>query len=147
MHSFFTRVIAVFEIAGGLYGLVRQLEHLFGSRMAGLDAVVTVLGALLFGFILVAGVLLAANDARGTQMSVWAQFLQAPLVATSFFSYALSSGAYANVSMTIQRSPRLGFDWAIAEHGWLLALGGPSSPHIGINVLALVAWAILRFGR
>lgn len=147
MHSFFTRVIAVFEIAGGLYGLVRQADHLLGSRMGGLDAVAAVLGVLLFGFILVAGVLLASNDARGTQMSIWAQFLQAPLVATSFFSYALSSGAYANLSMTIQRSPRLGFDWAIAEHGWLFALGGPSAAHIGLNLLAVASWLILRFGR
>ena len=147
MHSFFTRVIAVFEIAGGLYGLVHQVDHLLGSRMSGLDAVVTVLGVLIFAFILVAGVLLASNDGRGTQMSVWAQFLQAPLIATPFFSYALSSGAYANLSMTLQRSPRLGFDWAIAERGWLLALGGPSSAHIGINLLALVSWLILRFGR
>jgi hypothetical protein len=147
MHSFLTRIIAVFEIAGGLYGLVRQIDHLLGSRMSGLDAVATVLGVLLFAFILVAGVLLASNDGRGTQMSIWAQFLQAPLIATSFFSYALSSGAYANLSMTIQRSPRLGFDWAIAEHGWLFAMGGPSSPHLGINLLALASWLVLRFGR
>ncbi|QDE38168.1 hypothetical protein FIV34_02600 [Luteibacter pinisoli] len=147
MHSFFTRVIAVFEIAGGLYGLVRQVDHLLGSRMSGLDAVATVLGVLLFGFILVAGILLASNDGRGTQMSIWAQFLQAPLLATSFFSYALSAGAFANLSMTIQRSPRLGFDWAIAEHGWLFTLGGPSAAHVGINLLAVVSWLILRFGR
>lgn len=147
MHSIFTRIIAVFEIAGGLYGLVRQFDHLLGSRMNGLDAVVTVLGVLLFAFILVAGVLLASNDGRGTQMSVWAQFLQVPLIATPVFSYALSAGAFANLSFTLQRSPRLGFDWAIAEHGWLLSLGGPSAAHIGVNLLALVSWLVLRYGR
>ncbi|UPG85307.1 hypothetical protein L2Y94_18685 [Luteibacter aegosomatis] len=147
MQSFLTRIIAVFEIAGGLYGLVRQIGHLLGSRMNGFEAVSTVLGVLLFGFILVAGVLLASNDGRGTQMSVWAQFLQVPLLAMPVFSYALSAGAFANLSITLQRSPRLGFDWAIAEHGWLLALGGPSAAHVGINVLALVSWLILRYGR
>ncbi|MDF3980486.1 hypothetical protein P3W24_00470 [Luteibacter sp. PPL201] len=147
MHSFLTRVIAVFEIAGGLYGLVRQVDHLLGSRMTGFEAIASVLGVLLFGFILVAGVLLASNDGRGTQMSIWAQCLQAPLLAMPVFSYALSAGAFANLSITVQRSPRLGFDWAIAEHGWLLALGGPSATHVGINLLALVSWLILRFGR
>ncbi|MEX1829469.1 hypothetical protein [Luteibacter sp. CQ10] len=147
MQSFLTRIIAVFEIAGGLYGLVRQIGHLLGSRMNGFEAVSTVLGVLLFGFILVAGVLLASNDGRGTQMSVWAQFLQVPLLAMPVFSYALSAGAFANLSITLQRSPRLGFDWAIAEHGWLLALGGPSAAHVGINVLALVSWLVLRYGR
>lgn len=147
MHSFFTRVIAVFEIAGGLFGLVHQFDRLLAGRFSGLDAIVAVLGVLLFGFILVAGVLLAANDARGTQMSVWAQFLQAPLLATPMFSYALSSGAFANLFLTLQRSPRLGFDWSIATHGWLLSLGGPSPAHLGINLLALVSWLILRFGR
>ncbi|SEO99098.1 hypothetical protein SAMN02800692_3084 [Luteibacter sp. UNC138MFCol5.1] len=147
MHSFLTRVIAVFEIAGGLFGLVHQFDRLLGSRVVGMDAIVAVLGVLLFGFILVAGVLLASNDGRGTSFSIWAQFLQAPLLATPFFSYALSSGAFANLSMTLQRSPRLGFDWSIAEHGWLLALAGPSAAHIGINLLALGSWLVLRFGR
>jgi hypothetical protein len=147
MHSFLTRIIAVFEIAGGLFGLVHQFDRLLGGRFGGLDAIVAVLGVLLFAFILLAGVLLAGNDARGTSMSIWAQFLQAPLIATPVFSYALSSGAYANLAMTVQRSPRLGFDWAIAEHGWLLAIGGPSAAHIGINLLALVSWLVLRFGR
>jgi hypothetical protein len=147
MHSFLTRVIAVFQIAGGLFGLVHQFNRLLGGHFNGVDAVVAVLGVLLFGFILVAGVLLASNDGRGTSMSVWAQFLQAPLIATPFFSYALSSGAYANLSMTLQRSPRLGFDWAIAEHGWLLGISGPSAAHIGINLLALASWLVLRFGR
>ncbi|HXO99561.1 MAG TPA: hypothetical protein VN813_03615 [Luteibacter sp.] len=147
MHSFFTRVIAVFEIAGGLFGLVHQFDRLVGSRVVGMEAIVAVLGVLLFAFILVAGILLASNDGRGTSMSIWAQFLQAPLLATPVFSYALSSGAFVNLSMTLQRSPRLGFDWAIAEHGWLLGFSGPSAAHIGINLLALVSWLILRFGR
>lgn len=147
MQSFLTRIIAVFEIAGGLYGLVRQFDHLLGSRMNGFEAVSTVLGVLLFGFILVAGVLLASNDGRGTQMSVWAQFLQVPLLAMPVFSYALSAGAFANLSITLQRSPRLGFDWTIAEHGWLLTLGGPSAAHVGVNLLALASWLILRYGR
>jgi Ser/Thr protein kinase RdoA (MazF antagonist) len=75
------------------------------------------------------------------------QFLQAPLIATPVFSYALSSGAFANLFITLQHAPRLGFDWSIATHGWLLALGGPSPAHLGINLLALVSWLILRFGR
>lgn len=147
MHSFFTRVIAVFEIAGGLFGLVHQFDRLLGGHFSGIDAIVAVLGVLVFGFILVAGILLASNDGRGTSMSIWAQFLQAPLIATPVFSYALSSGAFANLSLTLQRSPRVGFDWAIAEHGWLLAIAGPSSAHLGINLLALASWLVLRFGR
>jgi hypothetical protein len=147
MTSFLTRIIAVFQIAGGLFGLVHHVDRLLASHLHGMDAVAAVLAVLVFAFILVAGALLASNDARGVQMSIWAQFLQAPLLATSFFSYALSAGAYANVSMTLQHSPRLNFDWAVAEHGWLLVLNGPSSAHIGINVLALASWAVLRFGR
>lgn len=147
MQSFLTRIIAIFEIAGGLFGLVHQFNRLLGGRFSGVDAIVAVLGVLLFGFILAAGVLLASNDSRGTQMSIWAQFIQAPLLATPVFSYALSSGAFVNLSLTLQRSPRLGFDWEIAEHGWLLALGGPSAAHVGINLLAVASWLVLRFGR
>lgn len=147
MRSFLLRIVAVFEIAGGLFGLVRQFDRLLGSRVVGMDAIVAVLGVLLFGFILVAGVLLAENDARGERLSIWAQFLQAPLIATPVFTYALSAGAFANLSMSIQRSPRFDFGWGIATHGWQLALAGPSAMHLGINLLALVSWLVLRFAR
>ncbi|TCV96067.1 hypothetical protein EC912_102416 [Luteibacter rhizovicinus] len=145
MRSLLFRIIGVFEIAGGLFGLVALLHRVLGA--GGLNAIVAVLGLLAFAFVLVAGVLLIAGDALGERLSIWAQFLQTPLLATPLVSYAFSSGAFANLFLTLQSSPRLGFDWSIATHGWLLAFGGPSVSHIGVNLLALVSWLILRFSR
>jgi hypothetical protein len=146
MRSILLRIVGVFEIAGGLFGMVAMLRRLLPLGGTG-DAIVALLGLLLYGFTLAAGVLLLENDGRGESMSGWVQLLQILLVATPVFSYAFSAGAFANVYLTVQQAPRLGFDWRIATHGWMLALAGPGTSRIGINLLALGSWIVLRFGR
>jgi hypothetical protein len=146
MRSFLRRIVGVFEIAGGLFGLVAMVHRLlsFGGT---LEILVAVLGVVLFAFILIAGILLIEGDGRGESLSIWAQLFQIPLIATPVFSYALHSGAFVNVFMTVQRYPHLGFDWHIGSHGWLFAFAGPGVSRIGVNLLAVVSWIILRFGR
>jgi hypothetical protein len=146
MRSILLRIIGVFEIAGGLFGLVACFHRLLplGGTF---DAIVALIGVVLSAFVLVAGVLLVEGDGRGVSLSIWAQLLQVPLIATPVFSYALTSGAFANIYMTVQHAPRLGFDWHIATHGWLLAFAGPAVSRIGVNLLAVVSWIVLRFGR
>ncbi|MBB3226150.1 hypothetical protein FHW69_000740 [Luteibacter sp. Sphag1AF] len=145
MRSLLFRIIGVFQIAGGLFGLVALIHRVLGA--GGINAVIAVLGFLAFVFVMVAGVLLIAGDALGERLSFWAQLLQTPLLATPMISYAFNSGAFANLFLTLQSSPRAGFDWSIATHGWLLAFNGPSVSHIGVNLLALASVFILRFSR
>ena len=93
----------------------------------------------------IAGVLLLDNSERGIAFSRWAQLLQVPLIATSAFSYALSSGAFVNVFSTLHLPPHLLLDSHFGTQGFVLATSGPGTSRIGINVLALLSWLALRF--
>jgi len=137
------RLIGILEIAGGFYGVVAALRRLLplGSH----ESIFALIDLAVFAFVLVAGMLLLDNSERGITFSRWAQLLQIPLIATSVFSYALSCGAFVDVFSTLHMPPHLVLDWRFATQGFVLAMGGPGTPHIGINLLALLSWLALRF--
>lgn len=143
MRFFLFRLIGILEIAGGFYGLVRGMRQLLplGSTHQSILALIEV---ALFGFVLLAGVLLLDGSERGVAFSRWAQLLQLPLLATPVFSYALSSGAFVNVFSTVHLPPHLTIDWRFGSEGFALALAGPAASRIGINLLALLSWLALR---
>jgi hypothetical protein len=142
MRLILFRLIGILEIAGGLYGIAAMLRRVlpFSSH----ESVVALLGMALFGFVLAAGVQLLDDSERGVRMSRWAQLLQVPLVALPVFSYALHSGAFVSVFTTLQATPRLGLDWYFGSQGFRLARSGPSVPRLGVNVLAIISWLVLR---
>jgi hypothetical protein len=142
MRLILFRLIGILEIAGGLYGVAAMLRRVLPFNNH--ESVVALLGLALFGFVLAAGVQLLDNGERGVRMSRWAQLLQVPLVALPVFSYALHSGAFVSVFTTLQTAPQLGLDWHVGSQGFRLAGSGPSVPRLGVNVLALVSWLVLR---
>ncbi|HEV7123789.1 MAG TPA: hypothetical protein VGN24_10280 [Rhodanobacter sp.] len=144
MRTILFRLIGILEVAGGLYGVAAMLHHLLplGSTH---DGVIALIGLALFGFVLAAGVQLIDGSERGIRMSLWAQLLQIPLIATPVFSYALHSGAFVNVSAILHGIPRLGIDWRLGSQGFVLAAAGPAASRLGINLLALLSWLGLRF--
>ena len=143
MRNFLFRLIGIFEVAGGLYGVAVMLRRLLplGSTQ---DSLVALIGLAVFGFVLFAGVLLLEGSESGVRLSRWAQLLQLPLIATPVFSYALHSDAFINVFATLQATPRLGIDWHLGTQGFVLAVAGPSISRLGINLLALLSWLVLR---
>ncbi|WP_426687842.1 hypothetical protein [Rhodanobacter ginsengiterrae] len=142
MRTILFRLIGVLEIAGGFYGVAAMLHRLlpFGPH----DSLVALLGLALYGFVLAAGIQLVAGSEHGVRMSRWAQLLQLPLIALPVFSYGLHCGAFVNVFATLQATPRLAIDWQLGSQGFLLAIAGPSVSRLGINLLALLSWLILR---
>ena len=142
MRWFLFRLLGVLEISGGLYGLGAMLRQLLplGSTWGSLYAI---LGLALFAFVLVAGVHLVAGQESGVRLSRLAQLLQLPLLATPMLSYALHCGAYINIYTTFSLA-RPWLDWNFATQGLALALDGPASAFIGINLLALCSWLILQ---
>jgi hypothetical protein len=143
MRTILFRLIGILEIAGGLYGTVKMLDRLLplGSTH---DSVLALIGLAVFVFVLAAGVLLLEGSEQGVRLSRWAQLLQLPLIATPVFSYALHSGAFVNVFATLQATPRLGIDWHAGSQGFVLAVAGPAVSRLGINLLALGSWLVLR---
>jgi hypothetical protein len=137
------RLIGILEIAGGLYGVAAMLRRLlpFGSTH---ESVIALIGLALFGFVLAAGVQLIDGSERGVWMSSWAQLLQLPLVATPILSYALHCGAFINVFATVHLPSQLALDWHFGSQGFVLAVAGPAVSRLGINLLALLSWLVLR---
>jgi len=142
MRTLLFRLIGVLEIAGGFYGVAAMLRRLlpFGAH----DSLLALLGLVLYGFVLAAGIQLVAGSEHGVRLSRWAQLLQLPLIATPILSYALHCGAFVNVFATLQAAPRLGLDWHFGSQGFVLAVAGPSVSRLGINLLALLSWLVLR---
>lgn len=142
MRTLLFRLIGVLEIAGGFYGVAAMLRRLlpFGAH----DSLLALLGLALYGFVLAAGIQLVAGSEHGVRLSRWAQLLQLPLIATPILSYALHCGAFVNVFATLQAAPRLGLDWHFGSQGFVLAVAGPSVSRLGINLLALLSWLVLR---
>jgi len=143
MRTILFRLIGILEIAGGLYGVAAALHRLlpFGSAH---ESVIALISLALYGFVLAAGVQLLDGSDRGVHMSSWAQLLQLPLIALPIFSYALHCGAFVNVFATLQAAPRLGIDWHFGSQGFVLAFAGPGVSRLGINLLALLSWLVLR---
>ena len=143
MRVILFRLIGIFEIAGGFYGVAAMLHRLLplGSTH---DSVVTLIGLALFGFVLAAGVQLMDGSDRGVRMSSWAQLLQLPLIATPMFSYALHCGAFINVFATLHLPPHLALYWHFGSQGFVLAVAGPGVSRLGINLLALLSWLVLK---
>jgi hypothetical protein len=143
MRSFLFRLIGILEIAGGFLGVVAMIRRLLplGSTY---EALMALIGLALFGFILIAGVLLLEGSERGVTLSRVAQLLQLPLLATPVFSYALHAGGYVNVFAVIHGGIRLGLDYHIGSHGFVLAIAGPAVSRVGINLLALLSWLVLK---
>jgi hypothetical protein len=143
MRSFLFRLIGILEIAGGFLGVVASVRRLLplGSTY---DTLMALIGLALFGFILIAGVLLMEGSERGVAFSRVAQLLQLPLLATPVLSYALHAGAFVNVFAVIHGGVRLGLDYHLGSHGFVLAVAGPGVSRIGLNLLALLSWLVLR---
>jgi hypothetical protein len=78
------------------------------------------------------------------RFSRWAQLLQLPLLATPVFSYGLHCGAFVNLFATLHWPPHLLLDAHFGSEGFRLALAGPATPRIGVNLLALASWLALK---
>lgn len=143
MRSTLFRLIGIFEIGGGLFGVAAMLRRLLPWHSTQ-SSLVALIGLALFGFTLVAGVLLLEGRDRGIGWSRWAQLLQLPLIASPVFSYALHSGAFINVFASLHVPVRPGLDWHLGSQGFGLALAGPATSRLGINLLALLSWLALR---
>lgn len=143
MRQLLFRLIAVLEIAGGFYGFARTLVPMVASRFAHLS-LESLLALAAYAFVLVAGALLMEISERGVRFSRWAQLLQLPLIATPIFSYAMHCGAAFEVFATLHLPLQPGLDWRFGSEGFALALGGPATSRIGINLLALLSWLALK---
>lgn len=143
MRQILFRLIGILEIAGGFYGLARVLPRLLEIGPLR-TAAIGLIELALYVFVLVAGVLLIENSERGVRFSSIAQLLQLPLVATPVFSYALHCGGFVNLYVTLHIPTHPDIGWHFGSEGFILQFVGPAVSHLGVNLLALLSWLILK---
>lgn len=143
MRQILFRLIVILEIAGGFYGMAKVLPRLleFGPLRT---AAIGLIELALFVFVLVAGVLLMENSERGIRLSSIAQLLQLPLIATPILSYGLHCGAFINLFTTLHIPTHPDLYWHFGSEGFNLAFAGPSASRLGVNLLALLSWLVLK---
>ncbi|HTV85137.1 MAG TPA: hypothetical protein VME63_07015 [Dyella sp.] len=143
MRQVLFRLIGILEIAGGFFGMATILPRLLELGPLR-TAAIGLIAFALYAFVLVAGVLLLENSERGIHFSSIAQLLQLPLIATPIFSYALHCGAFVNLSVVFHTPVHPDLAWRLGSYGFALAFGGPSASRLGVNLLALLSWLILK---
>ena len=143
MRQFLFRLIGILEVAGGFYGLARVLPRLLEIGPLR-TAAIGLIELALYVFVLVAGVLLIENSERGVRFSSIAQLLQLPLIATPVFSYALHCGGFVNLYATLHIPTHADIGWHFGSEGFILQFAGPAMSHLGVNLLALLSWLILK---
>lgn len=143
MRQILFRLIGILEVAGGFYGMASMLPRLlaFGPLHT---AALSLIAFALYAFIMVAGVLLIENSERGIRLSSVAQLLQLPLIATPIFSYALHSGACIDLFAALHIPTRPELSWQFGSQRFVLAFAGPRVSRLGVNLLALLSWLVLK---
>ena len=147
---FIRRTVAVFEMIGGLLGVVIILPSLGLQVVLVLSGVVgpvwllvSILFLILYLLCFVAGLLLWKKDARGVILSKLIQALQITQLTTAGFSYQFVAGF--GVTLFIA-STRLGIEFQLPS----LDVGRVSQSEpffLGVNIIALVILAYLFKGR
>lgn len=145
--SLLFRIVAILQIAGGFYGLVTLLLRLLAGGHGGTGLLMLVIGLLMSAFALIAGVLLIEGNALGVTLSRIVQGLQIPVIGTDWLSYAWHTGATAPLTVVIGHRVTTDIDWSIPSQAWRLATGAHGTTVLGINLLALACWLLLRFAR
>jgi hypothetical protein len=143
MRQILFRLIGILEVAGGFYGMAKVLPHLleFGPLRS---AALGLIALAVYAFVMVAGVLLLENSERGIRFSSVAQLLQLPLIATPIFSYALHCGACIDLYAAIHLPTRPELSWQFGSERFALAFAGPGISRVGVNLLALLSWLVLK---
>jgi hypothetical protein len=143
MRLILFRLIAILEVAGGFYGMAIILPRLLAIGPLR-TAAFGLIEFAVYAFVLVAGVLLLENSERGIRLSSIAQLMQLPLIATPIFTYALHSGACIDLFAAMHLPTRPELTWQFGSQRFALAFYGPSVSRLGINLLALLSWLVLK---
>lgn len=139
MNVWVRRGISLLEIGGGAVGIVATAPFLFQPDRLKIVLGMVALTYYLFG--IGAGLLLAESNPKGLVSSKIYQFIQIPLVSSSFIGYSIASGAYMCLIVDKTGIDIRGFLGSSLD----LSILHPDSPWaIGINLVGLAAFLLLR---
>lgn len=138
------RLIAVFQIYGGIAGGFVTLSNILNTQLVGINAVLGFLALMFYVIAVIAGVLLLECREIGRKLSLVVQAISIPLLFIGSFHYIMICGAIYAIKVGSKINGFIATDWAITSR-WSIAFSNTEPFTVGVNVLALLAFILLGF--
>jgi hypothetical protein len=140
------RLVAVLQIAGGVFGLVPLIERASAGGTAW-ELVAAIIGTVLFALAIVSGAMLLERARGSVALATWVQLLQIPIIGTPWLGYGWQLGASIPATLILDTPARLGLGAHVPAWHWTLTAGSSGTSVIGLNLLALLLVLALRLTR
>ena len=139
MKKWIQRIAGIVQIGGGFIGASQIIERFTAIDMSNPNFILSVVFLIVFLFVLISGVLLLEDHAKGFVWSMVAQALQIPFISFPFFAYKLIAGADINLYWVGNSG---GLNYLLGSY-WDLSIHGGSIWGIGVNLFALAMFLCL----
>lgn len=146
MGTLIKRLVAILQIAGGVFGLVPLVERVIAGGTA-FELVASIVGMALFGIAIVSGAMLLERARGSVALATWVQLLQVPIIGTPWAAYGWQLGASAPVTLVLDTPVRLNLAAHLPVWHWSLTSGGAGTSVIGLNMVAVLLVLALRVWR
>jgi hypothetical protein len=138
MSKFWTYLIAILEIVGGICGLAFIIWQSFASPLNGYNILLAIIIALVYLLSLVAGVALALGYKFGRVASIIVQAIQMPKYTSQLLVFMFSFGfdAYPYGMLTSEAYLKLGIDFKFLAYYQLFFNVADAPAGFGISIPA-----------
>lgn len=140
MNKWLKIVLLLFQIGGGLLGIVLVGRVFLGVNMSPVVMIIYAGFAIVFGFGIVAGVVLIKKPKLGLKLSLIFQSIQIPIIKTSVLSYILYTGGFLSV---YRSETGWGADFAFLGSRFYFYLFRGEPWCVGVNIVALALFVVL----
>lgn len=140
------RLIAIFQIYGGIAGGFATLNGIMSAQLVGVNAIIGFAALLLYVLAVIAGVMLLECKEWGRQLSRIIQGCAIPMFSLGFLQYQWICGAVYSVRWSANNDQWIDTGWAITSK-WDAGFANDMPIYAGINIIAMISFIILGFTR
>ena len=140
MNKWLKIVLLLFQIGGGLLGIVLVGRVFLEVNMSPIVMVIYAGFAIVFGFGVLAGVVLIKKPRLGLKLSLIFQSIQIPIIITPVLSYILYTGGFLSV---YRSEAGWGADFAFLGSRFYFYLFRGEPWCVGVNIVALALFVVL----
>lgn len=138
------RLIAIFQIYGGIAGGFATLNNILNSQLIGANAVLGFLALTLYITAIIAGIMLLECRDSGRKLSMVVQALSIPLIYIGSFHYLFICGLIYAIKVGSKINGFLAVDWAITSR-WSVSFNDAQPLTVGFNLFAVLAFILLSY--
>ena len=141
ISNWIIRTILVLQIGGGFLGIFLTLQMLLQYDLSVQNLIVYIIAALFFIFGIYSAMLLSERKSKGLDYSILYNLIQIPILSSPILSFEVHVGAYFGI---IAQLTGFSFRPSLGSAYNFSILSPSDNFVIGINILALVIFLILR---